>query len=107
MTRVLAFAEPSAVLILLPWQAATKCCHYRGMSGGVADVTRAKSFENTLMFARDPGRESRQRIECLLAGRVARGIDAAALPAGRVVIDPDTQMVPACAPDPGRQAVAR
>jgi hypothetical protein len=138
VTAGLGVATLSAVLILLPWRAATKYHHYRGMSGGVADVAGAKSFEHALVFvrgagdgtpfsrysaaavfnprrtdgtgpvfARDLGRESRQRIECAFPGRVVRGIDAAALPAGGVVIDPDTQMVRACAPDAGRQAVAR
>jgi hypothetical protein len=138
LTAGLGVATLSAVLILLPWRAATKYYHYRGMSGGVADVARAKSFENALVFvrgagdgtpfsrysaaavfnprrpdgagpifARDLGRESRQRIECAFAGRVVRGIDAAALPAGEVVIDPDPHTVRACAPGPSTRAVAR
>jgi hypothetical protein len=138
LTAGLGVATVSAVLILLPWRAATKYYHYRGMSGGVADVARAKPFENALVFvrgagdgtpfsrysaaavfnprrlhgagpvfARDLGRESRQRIECAFAGRVVRGIDAAALPAGEVVIDPDAYTGQACAPGPGRQAVTR
>jgi 4-amino-4-deoxy-L-arabinose transferase-like glycosyltransferase len=134
----LGVASISALLVFLPWRAATKYYHYRGMGGGVADVARAKSFENALVFvrgagsgtpfsrysaaavfnprvlegagpifARDLGRESRQRIECAFAGRVVRGIDAAALPSGALVIDPDTHAVHACASRATREAVGR
>jgi hypothetical protein len=48
-------AALSAVVILLPWRAATKYHHYRGMGNAIAGLAAAKSFEHALVFVRGAG----------------------------------------------------
>jgi hypothetical protein len=43
-------ATVAALLVFLPWRAATKYYHYRGMGGAVAAIARTGSFANALVF---------------------------------------------------------
>jgi hypothetical protein len=50
-------ASVSALVVMVPWRAATKHYHYRGVSGEVRELARKAGFDHALVFVRSDVRD--------------------------------------------------